>query len=87
MVETILETILLVNKIPNRGSVVISEAFYVGVDIEVLPLVIGLVLNVPHPPLRLLPLLAPQILSLRVGTDPVGIAPELRNVSLIAPAN
>jgi hypothetical protein len=87
LIEIVLETVLAIDELPDGPAVVVGEALDVGVQVEVLALVVGLVLHVPHPPLRSLPLVAPQILPVRVRTYTVSVAPELRDVPLVAPAH
>lgn len=64
LVEGVLEAILFVDELPDGPSVVVGEALDVGIDVEVLSLVVGLVLHMPNPPLRCFSLVAPQVLSL-----------------------
>ena len=81
------EAILPVDELPYRRAVVVGEGLYVGVDVEVLALIVRLVLDVPDPPLIILPLVAPEIAIFGVRADEVGFGPLFGDVGLAAPAD
>jgi hypothetical protein len=76
-----LETILLVNERPDVRSIIIGKRLDVYLDIKILPLIVLLVLDMPHPPVLLLVALdLPQIHLLVFPNDLVGLAPKTWNV-------
>lgn len=54
-----LEAIFSIYELPYGGAIVIGKGFYVGMDVEVLTLIVGLVLDMPYPTFLIVALFAP----------------------------
>ena len=82
-----LEAIFFVDQFPDIGAVVIGEGFYIGVNIEVLTPIVGLILNVPYPSIVIVPFIGPEIEILGVSFDFFGAGPKLRDIFVVASAD
>lgn len=83
-----LETVLFVDEFPDVGPVIISKGLDVLINIEILSLVVGLILNVPNPSLlAILSLSCPEVLPCSAGFDFFGVGPEFWDVLIIAAAD
>ena len=71
-----LEAILLINKLPNVGAIVIGEGLYVLVDVKIFAPVVGFILNMPDPSILVVStLIGPKILTLSVGSHFLRVEP------------
>lgn len=81
------KAVILVNHIPDQRAIIVGERLDVGVNIEVLSLVVFLILNVPNPVSIAVSLISPQIHLLAFASDSVGLHPKTWYLLLIASAN
>jgi hypothetical protein len=82
------EAVVLVDEFPDVGAVVVGEGLDVGMYVEVLALIVGLILNVPNPPvLAVAALILPKVQVVEVRLDLLRVGPKLRNVLVVASAD
>ena len=88
MVASALETIFFIYELPYIWPIIAWVWFNIGVDVEVFPLIILLVLYVPDPTLGIgFSLFFPNIFFSGGASNFVGYNPILRNIFLIASTN
>jgi len=84
----VLEAVLLVDEFPDVGAIIVGKGLDIGVYVEVLSLVVGLVLDVPDPAvLCVASFVLPKVLIMEVRLDLLRVGPEFWNVLVVASAH
>lgn len=82
------KAVLLVDQLPDVGTIIISEGFNVTMDIEVFPEIVCLIFHMPHPTrFAIISFDSPQILSLGVRNYFLRVSPKIGNFFIITSAN
>ena len=78
------EAIFFIDQFPDLSSIVVGIWLDVGMNIEILALIVWLILNVPDPSLNIFSFWTPKIATFWMGKNLVSTTPKLWDIFISA---